>query len=130
MWRPEIDQDRLTSWQPGKFLDWNSAIRGAHIFTKGKERIVRQKRVDGGLVPEHNADLGGKRVGLNVNPALTVEVFLADLLRTGDIEKGIGLAIKSVYLRLGQPVTFAVGVFAAESPAVFEAVFLEHRNDA
>src|ERR1043166_3415214 len=130
MWRPEIDQHRLTRRQPGKFIDRNIAIRRADILTKGEERIVSEKRVDGGLVPKRYADLGGKRVGLNVNPALTAEVFLANLLRTGDIEKGIGLAIEGVYLCFGQPVTFAVGIFAAESPAVFEAIFLEHWNDA
>ena len=55
-------------------------------------------------------------------------MFLADFLRASDIQKRIGVVVKLEDLALGHAIAFAIGIVAAESPAIPETVLLEHRR--
>ena len=74
-------------------------------------------------------DLGGDGVGFDVDAARAGHVLVAEFLGAGDVEEGIGVLVELEDLRLGHAVAAAIGVVAAEGPAVAEAVGFERGDN-
>jgi len=91
--------------------------------------IVRRQRRQRWFISLSHLDLNRERIGFHINAPGTGKMFLAKFLRSGDIEKGIGLTIKLEQPFLGHAVAAAAGVVAPKPPLALKPMGVENRSD-
>jgi hypothetical protein len=125
---PQFHSHRLACRQPAKPFDWSIAVRRAEVLAKTEVCVVCGQQVDHALIALRDFHLRHKRIGLNIEAPLDRAVFIANLLRAGDIEEGVGITIELRQLSLAQAVAASTLVAPAETPAIGESVRLERRQ--
>src|SRR5262249_29135791 len=129
---PQVEEYRLARREPAEALQGHVAIGRAEILAEGKVGVVGRQRSDGAGVACRDADLRGERVGLDVEAARARPMLVADLLRPGDVEKRVRLAVETEQLLFRHAVAATTRVVTAECPAPLEAMCLKdrgHRGD-
>ena len=126
---PQVHQHRLAGRHPGVGRRRDAAVRLADVLAEGEVRVVGVERGDGAGLAVGHLHLRGERIGLHVDPPRDAQQIVVHLLRAGDVEQGVGLAVERVDPGPGHAVALPVGIAAPECPAVGQPVRLEHRDD-
>src|SRR5205807_741277 len=92
---PELEIDRLPSSPVAKAVERNTAIRGPVVLTIGDERVVDFERPPRVLIAVGELELGGHRVGLNVDPEWRRKLPFVQL-RCRDVQQRVAGAIKRI----------------------------------